>query len=334
MRLRRLAPAALACVVSACVRYEGQSALNPSGPEASSIRGLFFFMIAVAVVVYILVIGTFLLIVRRRPDQSAPMDPAREATAKRRIQLAVAVAVPVMFVMLVYDFAVGRGIGGMPTSPMMTITVTGHQWWWQVDYEDPTPSNQFRTANEIHIPVGRPVVVKLVSHDVIHSFWIPNLGGKKDLIPGHHNQLILRADKPGIYRGQCAEFCGIEHAMMAMMVIAEPPEQFAEWVERQRAPPPPVTDALALHGREVFEGGTCAMCHTVASTRAMGGVGPTLTHVASRRTIAAGSLNNTPDNLLAWITDPQAIKPGADMPPSMLSGPDLQALVAYLRTLR
>jgi cytochrome c oxidase subunit 2 len=334
MTLRRFSPAALALLACACVRYDGQSAMNPAGPEANSIRGLFFFMIAVAVVVYILVIGAFLLIVRRRNDRDDPMDPAREATAKRRIQLAVAVAVPVMFVMLVYDFAVGRGIGGMPTSPMMTITVTGHQWWWQVDYEDPTPANEFRTANEIHIPVGRPVVVKLVSHDVIHSFWIPNLGGKKDLIPGHHNQLIIRADKPGIYRGQCAEFCGIEHAKMAMMVIAEPPEQFAEWVERQRAPPAPPTDALALHGQEVFEGGTCAMCHTVASTRAAGGVGPNLTHVASRRTIAAASLNNTQENLLTWITDPQSIKPGADMPASILSGPDVEALVAYIRTLR
>jgi len=312
-----------------------QSALSPAGPEAGSISHLFYFMLAVAVVVYILVVGALLLIIRRRRESDDdPRSPEREAVAARRIRLAVAVTVPVMFVLLAYDFAVGRGIGAMPTAPMLTVTVTGHRWWWQVDYEDPVPQNRVRTANEIHIPVGRPVRVKLLSHDVIHSFWVPNLAGKKDLIPGHHNELVIRADRPGIYRGQCAEFCGAQHANMAMLVIAEAPDQYDAWLARQRQPAPIPTDTLAVRVQSVLEGGSCAMCHSVASTRAAGGIGPDLTHVAGRRTIAAGTLANTTGNLAAWIVDPQTLKPGVDMPANALSSADLRALLAYLRTLR
>lgn len=312
-----------------------QSALSPAGPEAGSISHLFYFMLVVAAIVYILVIGALLLIIRRRRESADdPRSPEREAIAERRIKLAVAVTVPIMFVLLAYDFAVGRGIGVMPTAPMLTVTVTGHRWWWQVDYEDPVAQNHVRTANEIHIPVGRAVLVKLVSHDVIHSFWVPNLAGKKDLIPGHHNELVIRADRPGIYRGQCAEFCGAQHANMAILVVAETPDQYDAWLARQRQPAPIPTDALAARGRSVLEGGSCAMCHSVASTRAAGGIGPDLTHLAGRRTIAAGTLPNTVGNLAGWITDPQTIKPGVDMPANALSSSDLRALLAYLRTLR
>ena len=312
-----------------------QSAIDPASAEATSISHLFWFMVIVATIVYILVIGAFVMIIRRRPhDDEDPRSPAREESARARIRQAVIATAAVMFVLLVYDFFVGRTMGGMPSSKMMTITLTGHQWWWQVEYDDPVPQNIVRSANEIHIPVGRPVLIKLVSHDVIHSFWVPNIAGKKDLIPGHHNEIMIRADRPGIYRSQCAEFCGIEHAKMAMFVIAEPPDQFASWIARQRTPPATPADTLAARGELVLQASACVMCHNVGSTRAAGSLGPDLTHFASRRTIGAGILPNTPGNLAGWIVDPQTIKPGVHMPANALSSSDLQALVAYLRTLQ
>jgi len=325
----------LACCTSACSGFDRQSAVDPAGPQAESIEHLFVFMVVIAVVVYIAVIGATIAIIRRRKaTDEDPRSPSREASAARAIKLAIGVVVPVLFVLLVYDFSVGRSVNAMTNTPMLTVELTGHRWWWEVQYEDPIPQNRVRTANELHIPVGRPVNVKLASHDVIHSFWVPNLAGKKDLIPGHVNEVIIQADKPGVYRAQCAEFCGAQHANMSMMVVAESPERFSKWIARQRQVPAPPVDTLAARGQTVFEGGQCAMCHAVASTRAAASIGPDLTHVASRLTIAAGTLKNTTANLGGWIVDPQGIKPGVDMPSNALSPTDLRALLAYLRTLQ
>ena len=319
----------------ACTGYDRQSVLDPAGPQATSTHQLFYFMMAVSVVVYVIVIGALLLIIRnRRYAVDDTESPPREERAGRAVKLAVAVVIPILFLFLLYDFAVARGIGRMPESSMLTIDVTGHQWWWEVAYEDPIPHNIVRTANEIHIPVGRPVMIKLASHDVIHSFWVPNLSGKKDLIPGHKNELWIRADHPGIYRGQCAEFCGLEHAKMALLVVAEPAEDFSRWIIHQREPAPVPADSMTAKGQEVFESGPCVMCHTISSTAAAATVGPDLTHVASRLTLAAASLPNTRGNLAGWIVDPQIIKPGAKMPANALSPSDLQALLAYLGTLK
>ncbi len=335
MRLRSPIFGALVCGAMACTGYDRQSVLDPAGPQAASTRQLFYFMIVVSVVVYVIVVGALLLVIRNRRVAADDLEsPAREERASYVVKFAVAVVVPVLFLFLLYDFAVARGIGHMPTTPTLTIDVTGHQWWWDVSYEDPIPHNIVRTANEIHIPVGRPVVIKLASHDVIHSFWVPNLSGKKDLIPGHKTVLWMRADKPGIYRGQCAEFCGLEHAKMALLVVAEPVADFAKWIEHQRQPAPTPTDSAAAKGQVVFENGPCAMCHTIASTRAAATVGPDLTHLASRMTLAAGALQNTRGNLAGWIVDPQTIKPGAKMPANSLAPTDLQALLAYLGTLK
>jgi cytochrome c oxidase subunit 2 len=324
-------------VLTACTGFDQQSVLDPSGPQAGSIHTLFITMLVVASLVYVAVVGVFALIVRRRRyADDDPQSPERERYAESRVKLALAVTVPVLFVFLIYDLAVGRGVNVMPPrgEHLLTITVTGHQWWWDVQYEDPIPQNRVHTANEIHIPVGKDVLIKLVSHDVIHSFWVPNLGGKKDLIPGHDNETVLRADKAGVYRSQCAEFCGLEHAKMAMLVVAEPEAQYTAWVRHQRDTAVTPTDSIAQRGQVVFMNGSCVMCHAIAGTRAGGTLGPNLTHVATRMTIAAGTLKTSPGNLAGWIVDPQTIKPGVLMPPNNVAPPDLQALVTYLETLK
>jgi cytochrome c oxidase subunit 2 len=215
----------------------------------------------------------------------------------------------------------------------VTLQVTAAQWWWNVDYRDATPSRTFRVANEIHIPVGRPVRIELASEDVIHSFWIPQLGGKMDVIPGQTNVTWLEADRAGVYRGQCGEFCGAQHAHMAMEVVADTPEAYRAWVEHQLQAAVSPADEPERHGQAAFLA-NCAACHAVRGSGAGGIVGPDLTHLMSRRMIAAGTLENTPGNLAAWIADAQSIKPGSRMPTLALPGPELSAIVTYLQTLR
>jgi cytochrome c oxidase subunit 2 len=215
----------------------------------------------------------------------------------------------------------------------LQVRVTGHQWWWEVQYRDSSPQKWATTANEIHVPVGRPVVFELRSTDVIHSLWPPNLNGKRDLIPGNENSIWFQADSAGVYRGQCAEFCGHQHAKMAFLIVAEPPDSFAAWLVRQRDTAHTPTDSVAMRGQEVFLASSCVMCHAIAGTPAGSRIGPDLTHLASRRTIAAGTLLNTRGNLARWIVNPQTIKPGVRMPPNKLDADDMQALLTYLETL-
>jgi cytochrome c oxidase subunit 2 len=227
-----------------------------------------------------------------------------------------------------------RALARLPLKGAVNITLIGHQWWWEARYRDEDASREFSTANELHIPVGRPVIVTLLSNDVIHSLWIPNLQGKKDLIPGRTATLRLRADKPGVYRGQCAEFCGLEHALMALQVVAEPNQGYEAWAARQRQPAPDPGSALTQRGQQVFLSTSCVMCHTIGGTTAGGRLGPDLTHLASRATIAAGMFPNNRGHLAGWIADPQALKPGVNMPANSLPPDDLQALLAYLETLK
>jgi len=211
----------------------------------------------------------------------------------------------------------------------LVIQVTGHQWWWEVYY----PEYDIRSANEIHIPVDRHVDLELTSADVVHSFWVPALGGKLDLLPERVNRMILEASEPDVYRGVCAEFCGLQHAKMAFHVVATSEAAHREWVEaaRDEAVDPPT--GLAGRGLEVFLDAGCQKCHTIEATEASGTVGPDLTHVASRQSIAAGSLENTTENLARWVTSPQRLKPGVEMPDIELSSDELEALVAFLETL-
>lgn len=312
------------------------SALHPAGPNAERVNRLYEFFFIVSVVVWVVVVAAALWAGKRRRDPLEPQSPERDATAHRWIFGGVVVTVAILFVSLVYDLALGRSLTKRETNVMLSIRITGHQWWWDVEYEDPIPQNQVHTANELHVPVGVPVALKLESADVIHSFWAPSLAGKKDLIPGHHNEVYFQADTPGVYRMQCAEFCGLQHAKMALYVTAEDKTKFAQWLDRQRkpAPQPAPTDTLAARGQLVFETGPCVTCHTVAGTTAKGTVGPDLSHIATRMSLAAGTLSNTRGNLAGWIVDPQRIKPGVLMPSNGLEPADLQALLAYLSTLK
>jgi cytochrome c oxidase subunit 2 len=223
-------------------------------------------------------------------------------------------------------------VNAPPRSTPLTIEVTGQQWWWKIRYLDDDPSRVLTTANEIHIPVGEPVRVKLIGADVIHSFWVPALSGKTDTIPGQINVTWLEARDPGIYRGQCTEYCGPQHAHMGFIVVAEPPADFKAWRDAQLQPAPAPSAEMA-EGEHMVEF-HCGACHTVRGTDAGGTVAPDLTHLMSRRTLAAATLPNTAGNLTGWIADPQGVKPETRMPRLDLSGPELQAVEGYLETLR
>jgi len=216
------------------------------------------------------------------------------------------------------------------------IVVTGHQWWFQLNYEFAGhPDQNVQTATEIHVPVGRPMTLALRSGDVIHSFWVPKLHGKVDVIPGQTNFIRIEADRPGTYQGECAEFCGEQHAHMRLLVVAQSPEEYQRWLTRMRDDAAQPTDPAVRHGEDVFLSQACALCHTIRGTLANGTVGPDLTHIGSRLTIAGGEFKNTPGNLGAWVTSAQNLKPGALMPNlSTLDGPDLGALISYLESLK
>ncbi|HET8633660.1 MAG TPA: cytochrome c oxidase subunit II [Gemmatimonadales bacterium] len=312
-----------------------QSALRPAGPDATRIYGLWVFMLWISAAVLLVVIGALLYGTFRR-RRSRP-DSDQQHTRQRRMTRAVAtgagVTVVILFAFLVFDFSVGRALGA-PRRSGFEIELVGHRWWWEVRYLAPALPARVTTANEIHIPAGAPVLVRLKSNDVIHSLWVPDLTGKRDLIPGKRTSLWLQADTPGVYRGQCAEFCGQQHAKMALLVVADTRAGFDQWYASQLAPSAVPTDSVTMQGRQVFLTYACALCHTVRGTPAAASLGPDLTHLASRRTIGAGALDNNRGNLAGWILDAQSIKPGVDMPPNHLEPDEAQALLAYLETLK
>jgi cytochrome c oxidase subunit 2 len=219
-------------------------------------------------------------------------------------------------------------IDAPPPKEALRIEVIGHQWWWEVRY----PGLGIATANEVHLPVGRPIDLSLTSADVIHSFWSPQIGGKRDLIPGKVNHLTFTVDVPGDYPGQCAEFCGVSHANMRLLVVAQTPEEFRAWTKTQRRGPSPPISRLA-QGRQAFLAGGCVACHTIQGVSS-GVLGPDLTHFGSRKTLAGGILKNNPEDLARWLRDPPGVKPGARMPKLPLSGEQVTALVAYLGALK
>jgi cytochrome c oxidase subunit II len=309
---------------------------DPASPQATQIDQLGRAMYLTAAVVFVLVVAALLwsALHRRRKDDPPPEPQRSQRSMSISVLVATGATIVILFVFLVLDVSVGRTITMNPGSDALQIRVTGHRWWWEVHYRDSLPQNWATTANEIHVPVGRPVVFELRSADVIHSFWPPNLNGKRDLIPGNENSIWFKADTAGIYRGQCAEFCGFQHAKMAFLIVAEPPDSFNAWLQRQRDTARTPTDSVARRGQEVFLASSCVMCHAIAGTPAGSRIGPDLTHLASRRTIAAGTLPNTRGNLGGWIVNPQTIKPGVLMPPNRLGSEDLQALLTYLETLK
>jgi cytochrome c oxidase subunit II len=289
-------------------------------------------------IVVVLIVSALLIagLVRRRPplvaDAAGRLPVLLPAGGLSWIWIGVGATFVVLLATVIWTMAVLADVYAPPRSPGLRIEVTGHQWWWEVRYNDENPSLVFTTANEIHIPAGVPVQVTLRGADVIHSFWVPALTGKTDVIPGQSNVTWLEARKPGIYRGQCTEYCGAEHAKMALFVIADRPEDFVKWRDDQIAPAaaPPSPDIAA--GQTAFTV-RCGECHTVRGTDAGGVLGPDLSHLMRRRTIAAGLLDNTPGNLSGWIANPQQLKPGALMPNLQLTGQELSQIRRFLETL-
>jgi cytochrome c oxidase subunit 2 len=334
-----------------CGGYGPHSALDPAGPQAGRISSLYWLFFWVCAVVYVLVI-VFLLMpfLRGRggegrvaaagagdPSSDEPVlrpDPHAERRKSNIVAVAVGLTVVVLFALLLGDLLTGRKIHANPGADVLTIKISGHQWWWEAQYSDALPSNIATTANEIHIPVGRPVKFELFSNDVIHSFWVPSLHGKKDLVPGHPISTWLQADREGEFWGQCAEFCGHQHANMRLIVVAEAADKFDAWLAAQRKSAGEPIYSQQARGQQVFMAGTCVMCHSIQGTPAGARVGPDLTHVASRRLLAAGAIPNTPGHLAGWIIDPQKIKPGTHMPQNNIAPADLRALLEYLESLK
>jgi cytochrome c oxidase subunit 2 len=314
------------------------SAFDPASPQARAIAHLWWWMFGVGGAVWLAVIVAMFYTVmakrgRRGADDLQHVSPATHRRMERAVIAAGFVTVLILAAFLVFDFSAGRALAEHPQRAL-TIDITGHQWWWEAQYEDPSPSKRITTANEIHVPVGEMIQFKLRSADVIHSFWVPNLQGKRDLVPGYVTTHWFRADTAGVYRGQCAEFCGMQHAKMALYISAEPPAKFAAWMAAASTPHEPPTDSTLLYGMRVFMSGGCAVCHSIAGTEARSTVGPPLSHFKSRMTLAAGTLANNRANLTRWITDPHMEKPGVRMPAYPFTQVQMAALVSYLETLK
>jgi cytochrome c oxidase subunit II len=325
------AGAGLALLVGACGGV--QSAVDPAGPQAERVATLWWVWLAVATVVWLAVVVALALALRRgmRAERVASREDERGVV--RAVVGGVGLTVVVLFALLADSVLTERALARLPAEDPLRLEIVGRQWWWEITYGGGPLEKRVTTANEIHLPAGRTVHATLASRDVIHSFWVPNLHGKVDLIPGLETRIELRADRPGTYRGQCAEFCGVQHAHMAFLVVVEPEDEFDAWLEAQRRPAAEPSDTLARRGREVFLGTSCVVCHTVRGTEAFGRTGPDLTHFASRRTIAAATRPNRRGHLAGWIANPHGIKPGSHMPRNLLAPDDLHALLAYLEAL-
>ncbi|HWL69899.1 MAG TPA: cytochrome c oxidase subunit II [Geminicoccus sp.] len=328
---------ALPFLLAGCAGWP--SALDPKGPTAADLAWLIqLFTVLLGVIWLLVVLAVGLVVFRRRWTAAAmPMPKAVHPSEERRptvIVMALVVATCITVLVLTgLSFAGQQRLFGVD-EPAVTIQVTGHQWWWEVRYQDGDPSRVFTTANEIHVPVGLSIRLVLESDDVIHSFWVPNLAGKQDLVPGQQNQLGFTVTEPGIYRGQCAEFCGLQHAHMGIIVVAESEPAFRAWQEAQIRPGKLPETAEQRQGMQVFLSHACVMCHAVRGTPAGGRTGPDLTHVGSRRHLAAATLPLTRGSLAAWIADPHGIKPGVNMPIVPLASDELNSLAAYLEGLK
>ena len=300
--------------------------LDPRGPVAEDILDLTWVLTGLGVAVFVVFAAMLGLGLARR--RSSSRDPGSSALSWI---IGGGVAMPVVVLIIVFGFTAKAMRATPETAPpgALRVEVVGHQWWYEVRY----PDHGFSTANEMHIPVGRPVEVGLVSADVIHSFWVPALAGKMDLLPDNPNTLVLEADEAGEYHGSCAEFCGLQHAKMRFVVVADAPDRFRAWLEAQQSAAAEPADPVARRGRQVFGAAGCGTCHTIEGTPADGTRGPDLTHLASRQSLASGTLPNTERHLAEWIADPQGVKRGTQMDAPGLSEPDLEALLAYLESL-
>lgn len=318
----------IAFFMPAVAQAQAPSPLDPASTGAQGIADLYWLAFWIAVVVFVVVEGLLLYaVIRFRQTDPDVIPPKIHGSTPLEIAWTVAPAIVlvILFVLMLRTMTATA----QPPDDALQIKVTGHQWWWEFEY----PELGIVTANELHIPAGEPVVVELHSDNVIHSFWIPQLAGKTDVIPGQTNTMWFEADQAGTYRGQCAELCGAQHANMNFLVVADLPGAFETWVSQQQSPPvEPVTE-LQQAGQEAFLTGQCIACHKIEGTTAQGIIGPNLTHFGSRETIAGLVLENHPENLARWLEDNQKIKPLNKMIITELSQADIDALVAYLSSL-
>lgn len=304
--------------------------LDPAGPHAGMVATLSWVLFGMALAVLLMVSVALVLALFGGPRWRARL-------ARERVIWIGGLALPVVVLtaVLVYGLTATQKLSAPPTPGEMRIRVTGEMWWWRVAYLDAAGRESIHDANELHIPVGQPVTLELEAADVIHSVWIPRLAGKLDMIPGRRNILRIEADAPGVYAGQCAEYCGGPHALMGFVVVAHAPEDFARWRATRSAARPAPADPFLSQGAGVFDTAGCGACHRIAGTAANGLAGPDLTYVGARRSLGAGILPNNQGTLAGWIADSHAIKPGNRMPQyKMLSGEELRALSAYLGSLK
>ncbi|MGH2809464.1 MAG: cytochrome c oxidase subunit II [Actinomycetota bacterium] len=319
-----------AFLLSACTKDAPLNFLHPEGPSAVESDRIWDLVFAIAVVVFVLVEGALVFVLfryRQRSDKDAP----RQVHGNTRLEIAWTI-IPVLLLIGVAVPTVGGIVrqSAEPPADALRIDVIGHQWWWEYRY----PDEDVITATDLHIPTGRAVYLSITSGDVIHSFWVPKLAGKQDAVPGRINPLSMKADRPGKYLGQCAEYCGLSHANMRLTVYAHDPADFDGWVENQKAVPAVPGDPLAARGRQLFLEGKCAGCHTIEGTNAKGQTGPNMTHFASRTTFAGSMFEVTDENLRLWLEDPPGRKPGSKMPNLKLPEDDILALVSFLQSLK
>jgi cytochrome c oxidase subunit II len=333
-------------VLAACGSPDSPSILDARGPGEARIVALWWFMFGVSVFVIALV--TFLILLGvfpRRRAHRAGIDETPPWSKALIVGVGLVFSVVVLTALWIWTLGTLHAQSEPPRPATLQITVTGYEWWWRVDY----PGLGITTANDIHIPSGEAVRVTLRTVDVIHSLWVPQLQGKTDLVSGRVNRTWWQADHPGVYRGQCAEYCGLQHANMAFYVVADPPADFQAWVAKERRPAAAPSASNFSHGQEVFLSQPCVACHTIKGvSEASPGtaleqfglhypttavIGPDLTHFGGRRTIGAGAAPNTEGFLGGWIVDSQGIKPGNHMPPIELPARDLQDLIDYLESL-
>jgi len=315
------------------------SVLHPAASQAGNIEWLYWVIFWILFAVFVLMVAAFARAgAKSRVLDDAPLPVIEDDDGDRRagwaVGSALAITVITLFVVLVLSVITGKRVEGLTSKNPITIQITGHQWWWEISYPNSQADQTVTTANEIHVPVGTPVVVLTNSADVIHSFWAPSITGKRDLLPGYSSAFSFQVDREGTYRGQCAEFCGLQHAHMGFSIIAEPVDKFQSWRQQQLKPAIEPAASESSRGREVFLTHACVMCHTIRGTDAGSRVGPDLTHIASRNMIAAETLPNTAGALAGWVVDPQRIKPGTQMSPNPLAPDELQALVVYLQSLQ
>jgi cytochrome c oxidase subunit II len=324
----------VALLGAACARNAPLDTLRPAGPIAREIDGLWWVVFYMAAVVFVLVEGAFVFAMFRFRHRKGDTTEPKQTHGNTRLEIGWTIVPALVLATLALPtittiFAIARE---KPNS--LHVTVTAQQWWWRYDY----PDQKVTTANELHIPAGRPIRLTLKSADIIHSYWVPRLAGKQDVVPGRTNHLTIQADHPGTYAGTCVEYCGLSHANMRLKVIAQTPADFARWARNQRRDLMTPRSALAKKGETTFLAQQCVGCHTIRGTKAEGTVGPDLTHFATRTSFAGAIFERNRHNLRLWLSDAPAQKPGSKMPAGIsqmgLSNDDITALIAFLQGLR